>query len=157
MKFGEDEIIVFSFQEIVKLNTMNVLYRNKNSESITNWISVLSNIIGTDYFLVRNKALIGLLLVIFAKKEMKNRIRDISLAEKKLGFNNNFGNKGAVALRMDIDHSKLCFINCHLESGPSNLQRRIKQMTEIHKLTGFLSSLFDKREMEELKGKKSKV
>jgi hypothetical protein len=80
---------------------------NKNNESIVNWISQLSTVIGNDFFLVNHKALVGLLILVFAKKGMKSNIRDVVIASKKLGFNNSLGNKGAVAIRMDINDSKL--------------------------------------------------
>lgn len=102
-----DDIIIFSLQEIVKLNAMNVIYKSKNTDSVANWSKILSTLTGEDFYLVSSKSLVGMLLVIYAKKGMKSRIRDVSFASKKLGFNNNFGNKGAVAIRMDIDHSKL--------------------------------------------------
>jgi hypothetical protein len=72
-----------------------------------NWISQLSTVIGNDFFLVNHKALVGLLILVFAKKSMKSNIRDVVIARKKLGFNNSLGNKGAVAIRMDINDSKL--------------------------------------------------
>lgn len=100
--------------------------------------------------MVHYKSLVGLLIIIFAKKSLKGSIREVWVAEKKLGFNNNFANKGAVAIRVDIDNWKFGFINWHLESGSKNLQKRIKQITELHKKGGFISSLFDSRETAEL-------
>lgn len=82
------------------------LNKGKNNESVVNWISIISSTIGSDYFLVTQKALVGLLLVIFAKKSLKTNIREVISSEKKLGFNNSFGNKGAIAVRMDIDNTK---------------------------------------------------
>lgn len=148
---SKSDVLVFSFQEIVKLNAMFVLRKNKNNEAIVNWVSLISATIGSDFFMVSHKALVGLLIIVFAKKSIKTSIREVTFTDKKLGFNNSLGNKGAVAIRVDIDNCKFCFINCHLESGPSNLQKRIKQVNELHKISGFLSNLFDAREQSELK------
>ena len=70
---------------------------------------------------------------------------------------NSFGNKGAVAIRIDINKSKFCFINWHLESGTKNLKKRIKQINEFHKPNSFLNQLFDHREFEALKDSEGKV
>ena len=153
----DKDIVVISLQEIVKLNAMNVLRKKKNNEAIVNWISIISTTLGNEYFLVSHKALIGILLMVFVKKKHKESIRDVSFSDKKLGFKNSLGNKGAVAIRMDMDNWKFCFIGCHLESGTNSLQKRIKQVNELHKNNGFLSDLFDSREISEFKNKKGKA
>lgn len=83
---SNSDIIVFNLQEIVKLNASFVLRKNKNNESIVNWISMISTCIGNDFFLVNHKALVGLLLVVFVKKSLKPNIREVCMSEKKLGF-----------------------------------------------------------------------
>jgi hypothetical protein len=41
------------------------------------------------------------------------------------------GNKGAVAVRFQVDDSSLCFINCHLAAGQSQANARNSDVAEI--------------------------
>lgn len=41
-------------------------------------------------------------------------------------------NKGAVIIKMYIDDTSFCFINCLLESGAKNINTRIIDLNEIH-------------------------
>ena len=41
------------------------------------------------------------------------------------------GNKGAVAIRMDVDHTSLCFVTAHLAAGFANYEERNKDYKTI--------------------------
>lgn len=67
--------------------------------------------------LIIQKQIVGIAVFVFIKKSIANRLNNLDFDIIKLGVGGNFGNKGAVLIRLNIDNSSLCFINCHLESG----------------------------------------
>ncbi len=60
------------------------------------WQSILYNNIKKfgNYFHVAVYDMVGILLVIFAKEELKGRISEVELDSIKCGFANKLGNKG---------------------------------------------------------------
>lgn len=70
----------------------------------------------------------------FIKKSIANRLNNLDFDIIKLGVGGNFGNKGGVLVRLNIDNSSLCFINCHLESGQKLNKARINNINDIHNL-----------------------
>ena len=72
--FNEKDIVVFSLQEIIKLSAMNILRKKKNNEAIVEWISIFSTILGENYVLVCHRALVGILLIVFLKKNHRENI-----------------------------------------------------------------------------------
>eukprot|EP01016_Furgasonia_blochmanni_P049446 TRINITY_DN750_c0_g1_i11.p1 TRINITY_DN750_c0_g1~~TRINITY_DN750_c0_g1_i11.p1 ORF type:complete len:260 (-),score=63.37 TRINITY_DN750_c0_g1_i11:136-915(-) len=75
---GGPDIVVFGFQELVDLNAKNVLV-SSNVDTVTSWQSILvSNVKKLDrYNLVRVKDLVGIVLFVFAKDSIKDRISRI--------------------------------------------------------------------------------
>ena len=63
---------------------------------------------------MKQLGLVGLHLLIFAKEHLKGRISNIHKDIIKAGVGGNFGNKGSIMVKMDIDNSTICFVNCHL-------------------------------------------
>jgi len=60
--------------------------------------------------------MVGCFILLFAKGELKNSIKNIRTSKVKTGFGGNGGNKGCVAIRFNYNESSFVFMNCHLSS-----------------------------------------
>eukprot|EP01015_Nassula_variabilis_P012054 TRINITY_DN19777_c0_g1_i1.p2 TRINITY_DN19777_c0_g1~~TRINITY_DN19777_c0_g1_i1.p2 ORF type:complete len:117 (+),score=20.51 TRINITY_DN19777_c0_g1_i1:61-411(+) len=84
------------------------------------------------YVPVKTFELVGLCMLLFVRAEILDRISHFDFHILKLGVGGQLGNKGALAVRFNLDDSTLGFINCHLEAGGGKLQERLSQFTQIH-------------------------
>lgn len=140
---GSPDILVFGFQELVDLEdkaaTAKRFLKSKKrdgadsdhmSHQYRDWRDFLLKSLddympATDlYHLLYNAPLVGLFTCIFVKSSLQGRIRNLHAAEVKRGMGGLHGNKGAIAVRFQIDNSSLCFVNCHLAAGQSQTNSR---------------------------------
>jgi len=129
------DLVVINLQEYIDLNAVNVVVGPNQSDSrISVWREIIySNLqkMG-DFVFVRHQQLVGVLILIFAKSAIKNKINRVETDIVKTGLGGNFGNKGAAIIKMYIDDTSFCFINCHLESGNKSNNQRIQNIVDIH-------------------------
>ena len=142
------DIIVFAFQEVVKLSPNNVI-REKNN---VKWIALLKNLISNvltfdKYSLVCESSLVGVVLFVYSKVSVSNYITKIEFDTMRLGFGGKMGNKGAVVVRFNLEDSTVCVIACHLASGISKNELRKSQIREILSEI-FVKEKFDHRQMQ---------
>jgi hypothetical protein len=148
---GSPDILIFGFQELVDLEDKTAtakrfLKSKKKSEGAEqermshqyrDWrdflIKTLDDYIPSDdlYHLLHTAPLVGLFTCVFVKASLRPRIRALNGAEVKRGMGGLHGNKGAVAVRFQIDDSTLCFVNCHLAAGQSQAAARHNDVAEI--------------------------
>ena len=57
----------------------------------------------------------GLCLFVFAKEDLTERITKVEADAIKLGYPGTLGNKGATVIRLYVDDTSLCFLNCYFE------------------------------------------
>jgi hypothetical protein len=150
------DIFVFGFQELVDLEdkkvTAKTLFKGKKkdandqehmSRQYRAWRDHLTRCIdefmppSQSYVLLHTASLVGLFTCIFVKSSLRSRINHVHAAELKRGMGGHYGNKGALILRMVIDDSSVCFINCHLAAGQTQTIHRnndIAAILESHSL-----------------------
>jgi len=83
------------------------------------------------YVLIHTASMVGLFTCVFVKTSLRARISGISAAEVKRGMGGLHGNKGALIVRLILDDSSLCFINCHLAAGQTQTQHRNNDIAAI--------------------------
>ncbi|KAG5457487.1 MAG: Endonuclease/exonuclease/phosphatase, partial [Olpidium bornovanus] len=78
------------------------------------------------YTLVECQNLVGLFICVFVKDRLVNseRISEVAFTTVKTGLGGLHGNKGAIAIRFLVDDTSLCFVNCHLAAGQSQVSAR---------------------------------
>lgn len=80
------------------------------------------------YKILKTDQLVGLFTCIFIKTTHESRIRQCDSTVVKTGFRlmnkSLHGNKGGIATRIIFNDTSVCFVNCHLASGQSNIQAR---------------------------------
>ncbi|KAF4120683.1 hypothetical protein GMORB2_2686 [Geosmithia morbida] len=147
---GAPDILIFGFQELVDLEdktaTAKRFLKGKKKEShdqesmshkYRDWKDFLMKTLddympaGELYHLLHTAPMVGLFTCVFVKSTLRDRIRNVSGAEVKRGMGGLHGNKGAVAVRFQIDDTSLCFVNCHLAAGQSQANARHNDVGEI--------------------------
>lgn len=130
------DLVVFGFQEIVDLKSIKNVVVPNNEKLILTWhnflLSQLKYKFKENYIFIFYKNLVGILMLIFAKETMKNRITKMEYDSVKCGVMNKLGNKGAIIIRFRIDDTSLCFTNCHLEAGHKKMNERVININDIH-------------------------
>lgn len=131
------EIVVVGFQEIVELSPQQIM--NTDPARRVRWEKAVKETINPtssekaedQYVLLRSGQLVGAALLIFVKISVLTRIRNVEGAIKKTGMSGIAGNKGAVAIRMDIEGSSVCFVTAHLAAGFGNYDERNRDYQTI--------------------------
>ncbi|PWN44254.1 hypothetical protein IE81DRAFT_27792 [Ceraceosorus guamensis] len=124
----EADIIALGFQEVVPLTPQQILMTDP--DKIRVWESVLVDALHKrpnkrgDYILLRSEQLVGSALVIFVKDTLVDSVRQVEAASRKTGLKGMSGNKGGVAIRLNLWDTSLCFITAHLAAGSSNVEER---------------------------------
>lgn len=117
-----------SFQEIVDLNAVNVAMDNKSNQRSGFWAEKVVECLAEDptekYEMVMCKHLVGILLVVCAKAQLVPHIQNVETVVAGVGVMGVMGNKGAVAARMKIYDSTVCFVCSHLAAHRDNVAGR---------------------------------
>lgn len=147
---GSPDILVFGFQELVdledkaatakrflKVKKKDSSDQERMSHQYRDWrdflLKTLDDYMPADdlYHLLHTAPLVGLFTCVFVKASLRGRIRNLSGAEVKRGMGGLHGNKGAVAVRFQVDDTSLCFVNCHLAAGQSQANSRHNDVAAI--------------------------
>ncbi|KAK4517642.1 3-dehydroquinate dehydratase (3-dehydroquinase) [Mucor velutinosus] len=146
---ADPDIIMVGIQEIVDLNSKTLtaksfLSLNRKIETIEEadellthrymlWHDYLTSVVDTNfgknmYKIIKTDQMVGLFSCIFVKTKLEERIRHCDSNAVKTGFRlmnkSLHGNKGGIATRLIIDDTSVCFVNCHLAAGQSNVLTR---------------------------------
>jgi hypothetical protein len=147
---GSPDILVFGFQELVDLENKKVtaksFFKSKKkdpaeqehmSHQYRAWRDYLTRCVedfmpaDNSYVLLHTASMVGLFTCIFVKGALRSRIKHVHTSEVKRGMGGLHGNKGALVLRMVLDDSSLCFLNCHLAAGQTQTIHRNNDIAAI--------------------------
>ncbi|KPI35313.1 Inositol-1,4,5-trisphosphate 5-phosphatase 1 [Cyphellophora attinorum] len=146
------DLVVVGFQEIVDLSPQQIMSTDPNRRMV--WESAVRTCLNgsnsekqqapgeDEYVLLRSGQLVGAALLIFVKAPLLARISNVEGAIKKTGMSGIAGNKGAVAIRMEIDSTSVCFVTAHLAAGFGNYDERNR---DYHTITSGLHFQRDRR------------
>ncbi|KAL4485998.1 hypothetical protein ABPG72_003932 [Tetrahymena utriculariae] len=115
----EHHVIVVSSQECLRSIPMSIFCESKQK-----WEAHLQYVLGNKYELVKSVSMNALHLGIFMVKDLVKYATAISIDQKATGVMNLFGNKGGVAISMDIGDKSYLFLNSHFSSGQNNNEKR---------------------------------
>ncbi|KAI1614313.1 inositol-1,4,5-trisphosphate 5-phosphatase [Exophiala viscosa] len=140
----ELDIFVVGFQEIVELSPQQIMSTDPNRRIM--WEKTVRDCLNgqsydekghetpakeDDYVLLRSGQLVGAALLVFVRSNILERIKNVEGAIKKTGMSGIAGNKGAVAIRMDIESTSVCFVTAHLAAGFANYEERNRDYNTI--------------------------
>lgn len=138
------DVVVAGFQEIVELSPQQIMSTDPNRRML--WETAVRECLngGSDtekyegspgktdeYVLLRSGQLVGAALLVFVRSSILGRIKNVEGAIKKTGMSGIAGNKGAVAIRMDIESTSVCFVTAHLAAGFGNYEERNRDYNTI--------------------------
>lgn len=76
------------------------------------------------FSLLVSHQLVGTTICVFIRSELLDVVRAVEIASKKTGMGGMAGNKGSVAVRMEIFDSSFCFLSSHFTAGQTNVVER---------------------------------
>ncbi|KAF2153495.1 DNase I-like protein [Myriangium duriaei CBS 260.36] len=149
------DILVFGFQELVDLEdkklTAKTFFKSrkkdvtdteKMSHQYRAWRDHLVRCLdeympaSSTYTLLQTADLVGLFSCVFVKSTLRSRIREVEGAHVKRGMGGLHGNKGAIILRLVLDDSSICLVNCHLAAGQTHTIHRNNDIAAIMESEG---------------------
>ena len=83
------------------------------------------------YHLLQVRSLVGLFTCLFVKSTLRGRISNVDASCVKTGLKGRYGNKGGIVIRMTLDDTSLCFVNCHLAAGQKHVVGRNNDIFSI--------------------------
>ena len=131
---GYPTFYCIGFQEIVKLNTSNIiLFSGKNSADF--WETKIAQILQTNYnyTLQYTEHLVGVQFLFFVKTSKAKEIKNTKKSIKKSGFLNTFGNKGSLFYEFIYKDRSFSFCTGHLTAGANTkkYKERVSHFIDI--------------------------
>ena len=124
----EPDVYSIGFQEIVDLSAGNLLVDHNATRP---WEDKIERLLKQRYVQVANKSLVGLALLMYVKRSLAEFVSDVVIEKIGVGIMGVGGNKGAVAVRMNVYDSRLCFVNSHLAAHQHNTPGRNSDYASI--------------------------
>lgn len=123
------DIVAIALQEIVPLTAQQMLL--SASEAADAWDTHAAHVLGADYVRLRRESLFGTLLLVLVRADRLGDVRNVEGASKKTGLRGMSGNKGAVAIRIDVRDTSLALVGAHLTSGVAAVEERHAEAATI--------------------------
>ncbi|KAL7748627.1 hypothetical protein RI367_006038 [Sorochytrium milnesiophthora] len=126
------DVFVLGFQEVDNSKEAYLYYDPSREEQLMRDITTA---FGADltgrYQRVASRQLIGMLIIVLVKDTWREHVRFVQVGSVGCGIMGLMGNKGAVAVRLGLRDSVLCFVNSHLAADMAQLERRNQDFHEI--------------------------
>ncbi|XP_022656390.1 inositol polyphosphate 5-phosphatase OCRL-1-like isoform X1 [Varroa destructor] len=84
-----------------------------------------------NYREVKTVRLVGMMLSVFVDEKHLEYVTNVDSSYVGTGVLGMMGNKGGVAIRMDLHSTSVCFVNCHLAAHAEERDRRNQDFNDI--------------------------
>ncbi|GAA6054854.1 hypothetical protein JCM3770_004109 [Rhodotorula araucariae] len=126
------ELLVFGFQEL-DLSTEAMLRYTPYREDA--WRHAIEEALAARYpdvayTKLHSRQLVGALLLVFVRDDVRQHVRDVSSASLATGLMGMLANKGAVGVRLRYRDAPLTFVNSHLAAFVQNVTQRNAQFRD---------------------------
>lgn len=134
------QVYAVGFQEL-DLSSEAFLFNETLKEG--EWLKAVTQSLhpGAVYQEICTVRLVGMMLVVFVERNLAQHVHNVASDTVGTGIMGKFGNKGGVAVRMDLHTTSLCFVNSHLAAHTEEYERRNQDFHVIDSriaFTGFL-------------------
>ncbi|XP_023035334.1 type II inositol 1,4,5-trisphosphate 5-phosphatase [Drosophila willistoni] len=86
---------------------------------------------GVEYEVLRSVRLVGIMLIVIVRKQLRQHILRCQLNSVARGVLNTLGNKGGVAISLQLHEGNICFVNSHLAAHMGYVDERNKDYNAI--------------------------
>ncbi|RMZ94501.1 Type II inositol 1-4-5-trisphosphate 5 [Brachionus plicatilis] len=126
----EIDIYAIGFQELVDLNTTNLLIKNDINEQL--WTAYIETELSDTrskklkYHLLTKSRMFGLFLLIYVSEKLieKKAISEIMKSQVATGIMDMLGNKGSLGISFKLFESRICFVCSHFAADTDKLEKR---------------------------------
>ena len=133
------EFYILGFQEIVDLNSANLLIKS-NTEKKNKIKTLINNLLITSfqnsniddkYQFMKELDLVGLYILIFVRASCIKYIKNFDYQIIKTGLKGALGNKGSLLLRFNLNDSSIAVSCSHLASGQDKNEERKSEIINV--------------------------
>eukprot|EP00871_Galdieria_phlegrea_P001202 jgi/Galph1/2082/GphlegSOOS_G760.1 len=138
IELGDIDIYVIGLQEVQELSGTNAVLTDTNRGRLWQHRIEITLFAPERYICVQSRQLVGILLLVFVRKDHEPYTRDVMVTEVGTGIMNRGGNKGGVVARMRIYDTTICIAACHLTAHDHNVERRHQDFHELMRKAIFM-------------------
>lgn len=127
------DIIVVGLQEMISLSPSSVItstvVTSLSSSQATKWCDMILSVLNDvnaphNYDFVVGENMVGLWIGMFVDTSVVGCVKELAVSHFETGNGGYLGNKGAVAIRLKLFDSSVCFVNAHFAANQGNVQQR---------------------------------
>lgn len=130
------DLYMLGLQEVQALSGVDAVRTDPNKG--LQWRERVQHILGSDYERIAERQLVGIMVMVFLRKNHTPYLSNVQLSYAATGFLNAVGNKGGVAARFQLYDRTISCVACHLAAHVDFVERRNQDFKDVVRKAVFL-------------------